>query len=836
MTLRTLLMASAFSLPIAAQAQAQTAIAPGVPTTGGIIIQNPTAAAIPARGIVFGTAFAQGTVQPSSGITASIGGSAVVAQLNAHSTWPDGSVRNASVALAAPALAAGAIVAVALAPGGANGATLAWCNPAVVVAGVPGAGTLTLTANLASSTDTWLAGPEVVERRFDTGPVGDGSYHVVADARCFADGSQQADISVRRDNTTVIAQGSSTSQTSTAPDSYTATLSLNGSSVTEAVANHNAYQDWHAELGVVGRNVQHDIPSLIAAGVLPPFDMAQPVNTSATSSYSANVSNLTASGFGAPLNPNGVTVGQNGTGARPDIGITTGANAEWVKTQTDVARRAALGQADAGGSMPLHFWNAGSNRWVDTVDFPTLNAASSSDAYNTMFAAAVPGQSSTQTWDISYGHMPDLDYIPAVLTGNRFFYDMQQGLALGEMAIDYPPNRGATQDSMFGAAGNCAPAPDCGPQVREMAWFYRNWVNAWALSTPGGAENTRLAQGLADSWSYFNSVSPTWTSLQGSIATFFPGREATGHVSPWQQDYFVAATGQGALLGDPHAAAGMAKIASARIAAFLPHAGWDNSDAVTNEWQYLTLSGGAAVTDYATLEQQQQAAGFHTTNAFRDTQGDYFSLGRQSMAYYLRLFPGDANAPTALSGLLGGPPQPYRTASNSLSDAVFQDSLVQEDMLIPTSAAANTAWTSAESQYGSASSTGTTSSSTGTGTSSTGTSSTGTTTTGSATGSGSGTVSATSVGLVLPNIGEPMSFAIGGLHIPTLNGLAAGAAAGDIVVTSATLPGGCRPGDHYLVKGARLGTQAAAAGLDAPAYCNAAGQVVLTATGLAPTF
>ncbi len=825
MTLRTLLMASVFVLPVAAHAQ-MLAFPSGIPT-GGVILQNPTSAAIAAHGVAFGTAFAQGAVQPSSGITASIGGTAVTAQLNAHSTWPDGSVRDASVALAAPALAAGASVAITLAPGGSNGAALAWCNPAVAVAGVPGAGTLTLTGNLASSTDTWLSGPEAVERRYDTGPLGDGSYHVVVDARCFADGLQQADISVRRDIATVLAQGASTAQTSTAPDSYTATLSLGGSTITETVANHNAYQDWHAELGTLGRNVQHDVPSLIAAGVLPPFDMAQPVNTSASTSYSANVANLTATGFGTPLNPNGVTVGQNGTGARPDIGITTGANADWVKTQTDVARRAALGQADAGGSMPLHFWNAGSNRWVDTVDFPTLNAASSSDAYNTMFAAAVPGQSSTEPWDISYGHMPDLDYIPAVLTGTRFYYDMQQGLALGEMAIDYPPNRGASQDSMFGAAGNCAPAPDCGPQVREMAWFYRNWVNAWALSAPGGTENARLAQGLTDSWAYFNSVAPGWTSAQGSIATFFPGREATGHMAPWQQDYLIAATGQGALLGDPHAAAGMAKIASARIAAFLPHAGWDNSDAVTNEWQYLTLTGSTQVTDFATLEAQQQAAGFHTTNAFRDTQGDYFSLGRQGMAYYLRLNPTDTNAQAALAGLLGGPPQPYATASASIGNAPFQDSLVQEDMLVPAGISANTVWATAESLYGTASSTGT---------SNTGTSTTGTTTGGSTGTTTSGTVSSTSVGLVLPNTGEPMSFAIGGLHIPTLNGLAAGAAAGDIVVTAAMLPGSCRPGDHYLVKGARLASQAAGAGLDAPAYCNAGGQVVLIATGLPPTF
>ncbi len=824
----------------------------GVPS-GGFVLQNPTSVALAARDRSTGVGFARGALPSGSGLTATVGGAGAAVQLDVHSLWPDGSARWATVTVPGPALAAGAASPVALAVTGSPAAatTLAWANPALTISLL--GGTLDLGAALRGSTDLWMSGPLAVQRRADLPVPGDGATHVVADVTCYADGTVVADVQVRRDVGTAVGNGGAAQAAALAPLSYTATVVLNGATTTQAVSNQNQYQDLHWVLGDDGVNVQHDVAGLEAAGLVPPYDLALGVSTAGGSVYAGEMTAMAASGFGAPLGLAGLVGEMETTGGRPEIGITTGAAALCLRTQDDAACRFMRAQADAGAGVPWHFWDAQAGRWMDAVDHPNLWAAGKDGQYVDYLAQAIPSfdtanTPSHQPWDIATSHAGNLDYVPALLTGSRFYRDMQQAQATAALLICWPPQRGIQQspavgDQLFGNTNGDGSTG--GLEVRSIAWSYRETVEAWALASPGSTASTHLAKVLADSWAWWNSsaAAPAWTAAQGSIGTFVPGRYTSAIMPPWEQDYLELAVGMGALLGDPGAVAAEPTVASSRENGAVPQTGYDPANSIEADWQYL--NGTAAVTTWAGLQASQKAQGWPRTPTQLDGFGDYDSLLRASLAMHLRLVPGDATARAGLAGLLGA----VTAATSNIGAATYQGAstgggLVQEALALPAGITGDASWATQETALASGGSGSSTPAGGGTsgGTSTGGTGGTGTggtagggSTTGGTTNTITGTVSAVS-GVTLPYPGEALMVPVGGLHLATANGVATAAAAGAIPITATTLPASCRPGDTYYVRGARLGTQAAGAGLDAPGYCNAAGQVVLIATGLPPTF
>ena len=72
----------------------------------GLLLQNNTSSALPAHAVSFGETFMPGTVPGTSGITATVDGQTVPAQLDINATNPDGSARFGIVSLLPPAIAA----------------------------------------------------------------------------------------------------------------------------------------------------------------------------------------------------------------------------------------------------------------------------------------------------------------------------------------------------------------------------------------------------------------------------------------------------------------------------------------------------------------------------------------------------------------------------------------------------------------------------------------------------------------------------------------------------------------------------------------------------------
>ena len=693
---------SALALPGAARAQS-IAYPTGIPA-GGAILQNATGAATPSLLTTFGMGFARGALPSGSGLAATIGGTATPVQLDVHSVWPDGSARWASETLVAPALAAGASTAlVNTTTGSPASGTLSWPNPTLTVALL--GSTVDLGTPARSSSDAWLAGPVANERRVDVPVPGDttGAMHLVADITCGAGAAScSADVQVRRDVASVQAASSSVTQTVLAPLSYTATLTLNGTATVQAVASQNQYQDWHLVVGAASPvNVQHDVAGLIAAGLVPAYDLANPVSTASGSNYATDAAELASAGFGAPLASNGLQVNMETTGGRPDIGITTAADAIWLRTGDDAARRYALAQADADGSVPWNFWIASLGRWADPVDYPGLYALTSQGNYDQYFTQGLPAQDttntpSTQPWDIHTSHAPNVAYIPALLTGSRWYHDLQQSQALAATVIDNPANRDNDDTVPYGSGDNIFRGGSI--EVRSMAWTYREVAEATALSAPGSTALAHLGQILSDSWAWWSRSEnqPGWTSSQGAVATFIPGRYAEPWLyAPWQQDYFASAVNQGAKLGDAGAVAALPTITSNLVDATVAQTGWDPRDSIVNEYPFAAISSPyTPYTTWAASEAAALTAGGDNHDAPATTStgnynlgspGDYGSLRRMTLIDYLRLHPGDATATAGLEGLLGDG-NPFVSYGNGLEN---------EDLALPSGITPNGSWAAA---------------------------------------------------------------------------------------------------------------------------------------------
>lgn len=211
------------------------------------------------------------------------------------------------------------------------------------------------------TTSPWLAGPLVSEARVQA-PV-TGSLRVVADIRAYADGTVRTDLQFNNDVAMKPSGGELT---------YDATVTLNGKPVLrEQGLRQFQYQTWHRELwNTAGTeaHVVHDTPGLARAGAVPNYDVAAGVDGAFIQLLGTWAGSSEAETLGAA----GLTKYMPTTGGRGEIGLTTVANAAWLITHHPDARRFALAQADAGGSVPWRFYDADAGMPISPSRHPKL--------------------------------------------------------------------------------------------------------------------------------------------------------------------------------------------------------------------------------------------------------------------------------------------------------------------------------------------------------------------------------------------------------------------------------------------------------------------------------
>ncbi len=617
---------------------------------------------------VFGQAFPAGALPAGAALSANIGGTAPQpVQCDIQARHPDGSVRLALLALAAPALGDGSRVGLRLLPQAAPpppqaeaAALLARRQARLEIGGWQ----VDLLAGLPSAIAArpWQAGPLALQARqaFAVPAAAAGgvaSLRVIADVALRVDGTLWVDLWFRNDIAMQPLGGEA---------QYTARLSLDGRMALDAsIGRQHQYTAWGRLVGAgpegaahLPPRVLHDAAWLADAAAVPRYGVATGVEEALLARLGAATR---APAWQEPLGPRGITQDMRQGGGRPDIGPATQSQAAWLISGDRRAADHAVGQAEAAGSIPWHFWDGAAQGWLDPRRWPRLWT----DARGGMPPGGLTQPVAPDTgWTTDPAHQPELSFVPYLLTGRRPFLDNLQAQAAFSVFAQWPAQRGNPASGVLGDGLNLVR----GNQVRGAAWSLRQIENAAWASRENDPALGWLRQVQAGNWGWMRAQIPLWTRQQGQTHGRVPGEYGiVGVLPPWQQDYFAATAAMAALRG--HADARfvlrwMSNFLLGRFMAggegFAPHDGC----------AYLIAVGQPGTPrSWAELGEATRAANLSNGSGWSKSQGDYAQLARQALAFLADAL--DSPLALQLHRWLAGAGAPFVAAQDYRRDPLF---------------------------------------------------------------------------------------------------------------------------------------------------------------------
>jgi hypothetical protein len=519
---------------------------------GGIVglnLQNAGAQTLQGGVTTLGQTFVKGDLAAGQKLTAMINGVGTPVQVDVKTTWPDGSVKMAVLSLERPDIAAGGSVNVVLAKTAAataqpavNLATATQSHSFTVDITPQGGSTIKIDvldalrkALADGSASKWQEGPLATQARVVVELP--GSQRAEFDVTAFKGGGIQVDAQFNNDQAMQATGGRA---------NYTAVVTMDGQVVATETVSQAQYQNWSREfssnlkdggqgLGDSSKgwlNIRADVDYLQKTGAVADYDLSMPVRESLLQSYGTAIA---TADWGDALSANGVTKYMPATGHRPDIGISTEANAAWLMTQDARAAEYAMGQAQAAGAVPWNFFDQANKTWLNTDNYPKLwtDPRGGTGTPGDRNATGLTQQIDSQTgWEPDQAHQPSLSYVPYLQTGERWILDNLQAQASRSIMATWNAERLGDQDLVAN-----------GGQVRAGAWSLREIDNAAWVSPDGSAEKAFFQQASAQNWSWLVSKIPEWTAQQGNIHGWVPGHHGTSWaISPWTQDYFASVT------------------------------------------------------------------------------------------------------------------------------------------------------------------------------------------------------------------------------------------------------------------------------------------------------
>jgi hypothetical protein len=637
----------------------------------GLILQNTTSSPSLDQYRAFGQFFAKGHVFPGDKLVLHAYRTTRPVQLDELAVWPDGSVKLGSIVVSVGNICSGSQIPAMLSKATYEESVDLPTTP-MDFATAPIAMTVKLTFAPDSSVyagtvhdfnfgealrtaqpDYWIRGPMATQARVDIPLVGAGNMHIAADVTLFADGSVVADVQYNNDIATIVGRGQGAIEREPGLR-YTADTTLGEKTDRQTIGPQYMYQDWHTVLyskGNPGINVQHDLAYLEQAGAVLPYDLETGVSLAAFNNaiggalgYNAKNAgyNSGRSGpdFGAPLSPNGIAKTMGTTGGRGDIGYTTIWNAIWIVTQDADAARVGLAQGDTAGAVPWNY-KLKSGHWATLAEVPGFWPDERSSTTVAQYS------SQTKSWQADTSHMPDLSYMPYIMTGSRWYLDRMNAQASFAMAV-YPGEmcgNGTKSDANSGRAvdSTCDYVVNGGSQVRAQAWSLRALEEAAMVGRPGTFEHTAFNAALSHNWAWMQQKQTEWSARQGETAGWVPAFYPHDAIGPWQQNMLAASAAFGARLGDD----GAKKFLQWQIGwltglALAPN--FNNFDAFNYYLRNGTMKNGEFVF-YKTWKAFRDRAVADGTSVAPNAAGqgsDYAPRALSALAAALSVFPNDA--------------------------------------------------------------------------------------------------------------------------------------------------------------------------------------------------
>jgi hypothetical protein len=657
----TLLAAAAAALwPADALGQArgrEVVLAPPLPCTGrqGDIVSLLLEGTGAAEGtiVVFGQAFRAGDLPRGATLSARLAsGRALAIQADVTTRHADGSARFAIVSLAAPALRTGERAGIILARdgGGAQAPLSASAGRSAVVEVAPVDGGAPWRVDLAPALAApggqrppwhggfWQAGPLAVQARVRV-PVppaavgGATSARLVADVALRADGTLWCDAWVRND--IAMRPGGGVAR-------YVLRVLLDGRLVLQSPPlTQHQYTGIGREVAARPGGapapapplVRHDVAYLAEAGAIARYDLSVGVDQRLLTAMGAL---LARPDWVEPFNPRGLMQAMGAGGDRGDIGPTTVWQAAWLISGDPRAAAVALGQAEADGAIPWHFWDAagGADRqggWMDVDRWPGFWSDPRGGPPPRTLLQPMP--IAETGWQPNRSHQPDLSFVPYLLTGRRAFLDGLLAQVTWSIMSWGPARSGPETHAAHPPVRNINLAS--GAQVRSVAWTLRTIGNAaWIApdDDPAGQHARRI---VAANLGWMRAMIPAWTELQGEAHGWLPGVYTSGALPPWQQDFLVSTIAAEARRGSADARAVLGWMANFIVGRFLAQdRGFPPRDGVAyliahapGERPWLPPYRSWGEIGAATRER-----GWSNGDGWRHSNGYYGRLGLQSLA------------------------------------------------------------------------------------------------------------------------------------------------------------------------------------------------------------
>jgi len=611
------------------------------------ILQNPTTSSLSSRYITFGHPFFvsqlkfsnnQSTVQLSAYNTASPTTKYSV-QVDAKAFHADGSVRQATLTLLAPALNVNQSIEIMLTRTSETATPLS-------LSSVPT--TLTLAFSSVSGTsrtysfdasalikanpqNLWLNGNLAVQGRIEKWVI--NAMRVVLDVTLYKDNSWCVDAIISNDIAMSSVGGSL---------SYTATITSTPFTQAFAIGTHYQYQGWHKLVcsnGDSNYNVQYDRLHLIQSRVVLPLNYTIGIYDTTLNGQN---NEMKATGWGTPLADNGVTKGMPMTGDRRDIGWLPGPHSNWFVSQDWNAKKFMMGWGDASHAVPWNYYLNTTGRYINYWDYPNLWIDGRGDPKPPQLNDDQGG------WDPENAHNPSLPALPYVVSGSRYYLDLVKALAAWQICVVWNAGRSnfISIDYVPQDRGLLSPYN----QERGLAWSLRDVGWAAYLSEPTDTFHSNYFPTVMKVNLDFlaKNLTATTGALQGVTYGYFFGVYSTGYHPPWQDDYLVSTISMLHLQGNADALAVLTWMRNFCVMSFFA-SGW-------NTWNRMAYNIGHQPRDddqnqnvcktYACIQTNTEAIGYNVTN-LQQLGGDYGQLARQSFMLYQAVNHNDVDAKNA---------------------------------------------------------------------------------------------------------------------------------------------------------------------------------------------
>ena len=530
----------------------------------GVQIDNTASTAVGAQIYTFGEVFAQGDVPAGDQLVAVVNGQDIPLQMDVKTTYADGSVNNAILTVALPAIAANGAVNIMLATNSAPAAA----TPAVNAESILQQQSYDLSVNVnihnadGTTTDynvnaaqvveqalqngtaqSWLSGPLATEVLVTTNIT--STLQATFDVRTMANGQVYTDVIFGYDNAYTVNNSNLT---------YDLDIQNNGQTVySQTDMTQYQHTSWQTAVWSSGAaptlNTVYDVPYMVSTGDIPAIDTSQQVSAA---DVEANYAALNASNTG-PMGTALLTTYMGGTGQTDSatVGLLSGWETDWLLSQSPEAHAVMIAQANASGSIPWDFMDGSTGEPVTITADPGIRTSTNGPGTG---ATALPytWNPSDTPWTPDTAHQPDLTYLSYLTTGSYYYLEQLQYQAAFDLTTENPQTRGGSEGLL-----NVPSNPD---QVRAEAWDLRTLADAANASPTGSAMQayfqTELNNNLAYEFQQFvtDNVMGDTGQLEGYIPGYNYNSEGLQQVAPWQQDFLAMTYGYLAQLGEPDAA------------------------------------------------------------------------------------------------------------------------------------------------------------------------------------------------------------------------------------------------------------------------------------------